>query len=467
VPGLVAMILSARMPPRRIALVAVAVVAASGLSVGDARADVPPRPATATPTDLDTDLGDPDFGPEVEIEKIVVTGNDVTNEKLVLRSLLLAPGDRLRSGDPRFRASRFRVLALGFFRDVQLELAKGSRRGAIVLTVRVVERETLVLNRIDLGTSDETQLWLGLDVGATNLFGSGIAVSAAAVYATAPQLPGGQAQLGLRFRIADQGLGGTPLGIHGTFVYDDASEAQGDLALGYRRIGASGGLSYDLSARTYLSADVRVEEVHAKGTPPVGIQPGDSRLVTAALGLDYDTRSDPILPSDGARLVAVVQAGGDVIGSNYDELKLHLRWEGWQEVARRHVLSLHLDFGLVAGGAPLYDRFYVGDLNPLLPDRKLDLVVSTRPTFDLFGRGADAVRYGDVEVQAAIEYDFQLFRGKKTIYGGDLFFGVGVFALGSRDDLRPDLWLNVGLRLDTAVGVIELSVANLAGRLPL
>src|SRR5262249_58456584 len=88
-------------------------------------------------------------------------------------------------------AWRFRVLALGYFRDVQLRLDKGSRRGAVVLTVTVVERETLVLNRFDLGTSDETAIWFGLDVGATNLFGSGIGGSIAAIYASSPRPPRG------------------------------------------------------------------------------------------------------------------------------------------------------------------------------------------------------------------------------------------------------------------------------------
>src|SRR5262245_7366428 len=96
-------------------------------------------------TDTAPELGDADFGPLVEIERIVVTGNTSTNENLVRRALLVVEGERLRSGDPRFRASRFRVLALGYFRDVTLKLEKGSRRGAIVLTVSVVERDTLVL----------------------------------------------------------------------------------------------------------------------------------------------------------------------------------------------------------------------------------------------------------------------------------------------------------------------------------
>src|SRR5262249_53549033 len=150
----------------------------------------------------------------------------------------------------------------------------------------------------------------------------------------------------------------------------------------------------------------------------------------------------PILPSDGSRFVAVVQGGADVIGSEYDELKLHARWEGWHEVARRHVLSLHLDFGIVTGRTPFFDLFYVGDLNPLLPDRKLDLVVSNRPTFDLLSSGAKDIFFGTVETQVAVEYAFQLFRGKKTIYGGDLFVGACLFALGTHDDIRPDLWFN-------------------------
>src|SRR5215813_10304909 len=77
-------------------------------------------PACAEEPEPTPELGESDFGPLVEIEKIVVVGNDTTNQKIILRALLVAPGDQLRSGDPRFRASRFSVLALGFFRDVQL-----------------------------------------------------------------------------------------------------------------------------------------------------------------------------------------------------------------------------------------------------------------------------------------------------------------------------------------------------------
>jgi outer membrane protein assembly factor BamA len=421
--------------------------------------EAPPAPAEAPPA---PDLGDPDFGPLVEVERIEITGNDVTSEAKIRAALLVAPGEKLRSGDPRLRASRFRLLALGRFRDVQLTLDKGARRGGVVLGVHVVERETLVVSRLDLGTSDLTALWVGADVGAGNVFGSGLWVSAAAALATAPRLDGGQPQVGLRLRVADP-----QLGVHGVALLDRASEPVGSRALGYLRVGASAGPSWELTPRTTLSADARFELVHADGAPPPHLEAGASRVVTLAVGIDCDTRSDPVLPADGQHIAAVLQAGGAVTGSSYDELKLRARYEAWHELAPRHVASLHLEVGWVAGGAPLFDRFYVGDLNPLLPDRKLDLVVSSRRTFDLLGRDAGAIFIGDLMTSASLEYAYQLFRGAGALHGGDLFVGLGVFALGTRADLRPDLWLDAGLRLDTAYGAVELSIANLASRLPL
>src|SRR5262249_29701129 len=99
-------------------------------------------------------------------------------------------------------------------------------------------------------------------------------------------------------------------------------------------------------------------------------------------------------------------------------------------------------------------------------DRKLDLVVSTRASPDFFGSGIKDIRYGDLELGGTIEYAYQLFRGKQTIYGGDLFGAVGIVALGSRDDPRAGFVFNAPLRLDAALGIIELSLSNLLGRIP-
>ena len=62
------------------------------------------------------------------------------------------------------------------------------------------------------------------------------------------------------------------------------------------------------------------------------------------------------------------------------------------------------------------------------------------------------------------------------MYGGDLFFGVGLWGLGEAADLRArdaslgdsipiDLYADAGLRIDTDLGIFELTISNALGRL--
>ncbi len=413
----------------------------------------------------DTPQLDDDFGPLVEIERIAIVGNSRTAERLIRRALDVHEGERLRTGDPRLLGSRYRLLALGYFRDVKLRLDKGSRRGAIVLTVAVKERGTLTLNRIFLGNSAITPIWLGLDVGEASLLGSGIGVGAAFVYASDQELTGGESQLALRLRVSDPSLFGTRLGARASFLHADASEPEGEVARPYTRTGGTLGATYELSRVAILSLDLGLEAVRAGATPPPFLVAGDSVAGTVGLGLDLDTRRDPVLSDDGHHLRVLVEGGGGPLG-DYDQLRLLARWQTWVRIAPRHVGSVRLGGGLIAGDAPLFDRFYVGDLNPLLPPRALGLVVSDRPSPDIFGDGMDQVTYGRVYTGASIEYAYQLFRGRSAVYGGDLFASVGVFGLGETDELHLDLTLNAGLRLDTFIGVFELSLGNALGRIP-
>jgi hypothetical protein len=62
------------------------------------------------------------------------------------------------------------------------------------------------------------------------------------------------------------------------------------------------------------------------------------------------------------------------------------------------------------------------------------------------------------------------------VFGGDLFVGAGLWSLAERRRLRDrpladalsiDLLVDVGLRLDSEIGIFELSLANALGRMPL
>jgi outer membrane protein assembly factor BamA len=179
-----------------------------------------------------------------------------------------------------------------------------------------------------------------------------------------------------------------------------------------------------------------------------------------------------VLTQSGDRLLLVGEVGGSWLGGSYDYLRVQARYEWWIPLAERHTLSLHLGAGLILGDSPRFDQFYVGDVNPLLPPRVLDLIVSTRPQWDLLGSGANLISAGDLYGAFAVEYAFRLFSHKRRpIYGGDLFFGVGVYGLGKPEEdvgagFPLDLTFNAGVRLDTEIGVFELSIDNAVGRLP-
>src|SRR5262249_12600662 len=106
---------------------------------------------------------DPSFGPRYFVEDVAVKGNTKTKTSIILREIGLRAGDVVSASDRRVEAARYRLLALGYFLDARLSLARGSRPGGAVLLVEVEERGTAVVNAIYLGTSEATALWGGLD----------------------------------------------------------------------------------------------------------------------------------------------------------------------------------------------------------------------------------------------------------------------------------------------------------------
>src|SRR3954469_14633723 len=246
---------------------------------GDAPA--PDLPASPGPDDRGPDdatgiaTGDPDaplhedseFGPLIQIERIDITGNTATQTSVIERALPISPGDVLHSSDRRLRETRFKVLALGFFRDVDLAIHKGSQSGQVVIEIHVVERGTLVLNKLWFGTTDLSPWWVGGDVGDRNLLGLGLAVGGGFIYARHGALAGTRDQYAGELRAAISSLGGTRWGasasvtvVHGAepFCAPPAGEPAQRCAFHYGRIGARLGASYELSALTTLSLGLRV-----------------------------------------------------------------------------------------------------------------------------------------------------------------------------------------------------------------
>lgn len=468
------------------------------LAVG-VRAQPAPEPEAPPPEAFHEDN---EFGPVILIEAINITGNTATQTELIRRALPINPGDILHASDRRLRDSRFKVLALGYFRDVTLTMSKGSARGQVVLEIHVIERGTFVLNRLWFGSNSVSPYWFGADVGERNLLGLGIAIGGGVIYAADGHIAGDRAQWAGELRASDTSLYGSRWGangsltlVHGSEPYrisgTDGDQAAQFRAFPYRRFGGRLGVTYDATELSRISGGIRIEAVDTElpvaptRTLPDGrvtgidlhLDPGESRVVTAGIGFDRDTRPDPILPHAGNRLTANAEVGSAALGGSYDFATLFAREEQWWPITPHTALGIRLAGGVVIGAAPRFDRIHISDVDHMLTPRALGIVLSNASPLDILGTKPEKPSYGEVGGSATLELTRELFRGsgKNRVYGGDWFIGAGLWGLAQTGELTlrdrgiwrslpVDVYADAGLRIDTDVGVFELTISNALGR---
>jgi outer membrane protein assembly factor BamA len=444
------------------------------------------------------------------LEGVEIRGNTSTLAHVIQRFVPFRAGDTLDVDDKELLLTRFRLLSTGFFRDVQLSLRRGTRRGYVILQVDVVERNTIVVNDLWLGLSADAEpngrarpltAYGGIDVSETNLAGTGVALGGAIALA--------DRQLALRTRISDPDFVRTGWAAEAQLLFNNAKDffgnrdvlvddptqkvAQDYAVVGYQRFGGLVGVGHELgSVATRLFLDYRIEKIdaalpvaasHLRGldVEPIDfyLRPGSSVLSTVSATLVYDTRDEPFLPTRGWHVLGLAEASLTPLGSDYPYTKLVLRASRWIPVAWDHVLRIEGVFGGVFGDAPLYEKFYVGDYTDLRPHRALDLAFDRRAAPNFLNTSIAEVRYGDYAARVTAEYRIPLYRGRKSIYGVDLFGSGGFYAVADgRDITSPargyhgfskvpvDLTFNLGLKADTAAGGFSIGLANLIGFIP-
>jgi len=463
----------------------------------------PQTPATAPPGGVPGAVG-----LKYTLEGVEVRGNTSTLARVVLRYVPFREGDVLDVDDPELELTRFRLLGTGYFRDVQLSLRRGTRRGNVILVVEVVERNTIVVNDVWLGLSEDVNgsgasrpltSYGGAQVTETNLAGTGVALGGA--FAVAEQ------QIALRASLADpqflltNWIGRVEFlyngardfyGNHDVLLYDPSSQFADYAQSQYTRIGGRIGAGHDLGVSSQLFFDYRLERLDAsfplaasdhRGTD---VEPIDFMLirgtsVLSTLGASFvnDTRDEPFLPTRGHRIEAGFAGSLTPLGSDYPYAKVVLQASQLFTLPWEHVLQLRAYAGGVFGNAPLFERFYIGDLSDLLPDRALDLAFDRRPSPNFLSTDIVELRYGNYALKLDAEYRWPLYRGTRSVYGVDLFGSAGIYGLANQQDfvspapgytgfatLPIDLTFNLGLRIETQIGGFVFGVSNLVGLIP-
>jgi outer membrane protein insertion porin family len=121
--------------------------------------------------DLMFDVGE---GPRVFIERIDITGNTRTKDKVIRREFRLAEGDAFNA--ELIRKTRQRLQDLGYFSGVEITTSPGSAPDKAIITTRIAEKAT---GELSFGGGYSTDAGALLDIGLAerNLIGTGINAS--------------------------------------------------------------------------------------------------------------------------------------------------------------------------------------------------------------------------------------------------------------------------------------------------
>ncbi len=449
--------------------------------------------------------------PRYVLERIELRGNRSTSDDVLLRHVPYRAGDRVDPTDPAITLVRYRLLSTGFFGRVEVHLERGALRGGVVMVVEVAERNTFVVENLwvgiaadegDDGRVEPVSPFLGLRLAERNLLGTGTTVGGGAAIA--------DEQISIEASFADPTFVGSDWAGYASLLFVDGRDFFGARDVAYeapfsvdhrlenyavvpfRRIGGRIGTGRDLSLSTSFSAGWRLE--HVEATPPLiasedrggrrqpvtfDVLPGASVLSTLEGSLVRDTRDAPFLVTDGSLLEARLSLGAVPIGSSYGYARIEGVAQRWFRLPFGHVLRVEGFVGAIAGDAPFFEQYYVGDFTDLLPDRVLELAPDRRKAPNYFGTAIGLVRFGEFAARAGAEYRIPLYQGRGSILGVDLFASSGLYAVATRRELEDpapdfegaaaipiDLTYNVGLRIDTSVGGATLAFSNLLGLLP-
>ncbi|HKP61643.1 MAG TPA: BamA/TamA family outer membrane protein [Polyangiales bacterium] len=457
------------------------------------------------------------------LEGVRVRGNS-TRTDVIAHFVPIEPGELLDVDDPSIESIRWRLLGTGWFEDVKLSLARGSRRGAVVLVIDVRERNTLVIDRVVLGlssvvtsssSSDIVRPYAGLGIAENNLFGLGIGVRGAAAFSMHEN---GIAQYGVDFGYLDPMLRGTGFSLTGRVFHNYAREffgrnplvaiscptpepgeefeecdpdVEGKRAVViYHRTGIGIGTGHDISSQLRYTLDWLGEYVDVTDKPTAAstqrgndvvpidfrIDDGTSFVSSLRLGFIYDRRDHPALTTRGTTASFYARLASALIGSSYDFARFEGTVRHWVPLPWNHVISFGLFLGTVFGDAPFFYDFYAADLSDLLPSRVLELNVDRRRTLNLLGTSIVEMDMEDLAGRIDFEYQLPIYRGGGVIHGIDAYAGAGIFMLTSRRDLRVsisgyegfsripiDLTFDFGVQADTEIGVFKLGFSSLIG----
>lgn len=380
-------------------------------------------------------------GALVYIEKINISGNVNTRDKVIRREIELAEGMLFSS--TALKRSRNNVRRLGYFDTVNITHQIGSSEDKMVLNIDVKERPTGSLSA-GVGYSSVDKIVGTASVSESNFFGTGLKLDISGTISSKSE----RYQLGF----TEPWLFDKPISA-GVDIFK-VSRDYPDFTRGSYGFDVRFGFPvYERDTRGYLT--YKLEEVTVKNVASdadVSTKEQEGKKTTSSISgtLKRDTRDDAFSPTEGSTTSLSVEFAGGILKGDNNFVKYIAEGVKFFPMPWDTVISTHGVIGYVHGFGgkeiPVYERFYLGGINSIRGFSTREVGPRNPETNKIIG--------GDKEMFVNLEYLFPLIAEQRI--NGLIFFDAGNAYVGDIDlsDLRTSV--GTGIRWFSPVGPLRL-----------
>ncbi len=394
------------------------------------------------------------------VERIEITGNSRTADRVIRREFRLAEGDPFSPA--QVRRSRQRIRDLGYFSNVEIQPQPGSRPDRVVLNTSVTERPT---GEVSLGGGFSTDAGFLADFGIRerNFLGTGVDARLQALLA--------ERRSQFDFSITDPAFLDRNLAA-GIDLFYLERDLQDVASYSERRFGTvlRGGYEFNERMRqswAYSLVNRDIYDVRVGASRFIREQEGETLLSQLGTTLAYDVRDSRIEPRSGY----IVRAGTDVAGLGGDVAYIRLRGDAAVYFPlerifgdREFVLVVQAGAGLLEpwgdrGDERIIDRFFLGG------DNLRGFALAGAGPRDILSPDQDPLGGRLIWTQTT-ELRYPLPLPSELGLLGRAFVDIGslsqtpVTGPGVVDDASPRVGVGVGLSWRTPIGLINIDIAQ-------
>ncbi len=293
-------------------------------------------------------------GPRVFVERIDISGNVRTLDKVVRREFRLVEGDAFNSA--KLRRSRERINNLDFFETVQIERLPGSAPDKAIVDVKLEEKPT---GSISLGAGFSTSNGpIGeISLRERNFLGRGQDVAVRFILAATKSE--------LDFSFTEPYFLNRDISA-GFDIFHVSQDLQDYSSIDTQRTGLALRAGYPITERLgqgwrYEFKKTEISDVSDSASPLIKDQKGTDYLSELTHSIGYDRRDSKIQPTDGYLVRLRTSVAG--LGGSIRHFRNTLRGAKYFPITDQYVLSVGGKVGYILGlgeDVELLERFFIG-----------------------------------------------------------------------------------------------------------